>query len=66
MVTIVNNSISFEFQAKMGIGASLFTGFFLIVFLKKIMSLKNAPHIRIPAGFPGPVGLNYVVKNASI
>jgi hypothetical protein len=39
---------------------------FLYLIFKKIRSLKNEPHIGIPAGFTGPDGLNYGVKKALI
>ena len=31
-----------------------------------LLSRKNDPHIRIPAAFPGPNRVNYVLKTTSV
>jgi hypothetical protein len=65
MVIIVNNSISFEFQAKMGVRVSLFTGFFPTLFSKKNgIVKKKILTFAFLQGIWSSGWLNYVAKKA--
>ena len=66
MVIIVHNSISFEFQTRMGIRESLFTGVTLIAFKKNPLSKKMSLISAFRQGLWGPDGINYVAKKAPI